>query len=438
MSRRRSLRTRAGPFDRGRWCGIFPVFGIYSVRERRETVKGIRALVFLCLWGAVHVPAEEFRFLYATGDKYRILSTVDESVSLNEMHSHTATILNKIAVEVTEAKNDGGNLSCTFQTSEEARGGSREVFSWGKTYDSVFFRDALGRYTIAPEYFMPIVRDVPIFPERPLSPGDTWSAQGEEVHDFSVSLGISEAVRFPITVNYQYTGTEEREGKTYHVITISYDVSHRLRYNRKPTAVMYPVLIEGFSRQKLLWDGERGRPQAYEEEFSFAFELSTGDSVEYTGTAHSDIIESTPMVKKTMVEDIRKALEELGVPDTEVHEDDLGITLTLDNIQFPPDSAVLIQAEKEKLDRIGGILAKYPDRDILVSGHTALAGTREGRQRLSEERASAVGAYLMETGVRARERIVYRGLGAEMPVADNSTEEGRRKNRRVEITILEN
>jgi outer membrane protein OmpA-like peptidoglycan-associated protein len=401
-------------------------------------MKRLALFFFFCFAEVCLVRAEEFRFQYAKGDKYRILSTVNERVYVNKTLSHTAEILNKIAVEVTEAENGRGKLSCVFQTSEEAHNGGKEVFSWGKTYESVFFRDALGRYTIGKEYFMPIVRDVPVFPERPLSLGDSWNAPGEEAHDFSSSLGIPEAVRFPINVSYRYAGTEERGGETYQVITISYDVFHRPRYDAPPAAVMYPVLIAGSSRQKLFWDSRRGRPQAYEEEFSFVFELSTGDSIEYAGNAHSDIIESTPMSKESMILDIRKALEELGVPDTEVHEDDLGITLTLENIQFPPDSALLVKAERDKLDRIGEILARYPERDILVSGHTALAGSRAGRQKLSEDRAASVGAYLIQTGVRTKDRMVYRGLGADVPVADNSTEEGRGKNRRVEITILEN
>ena len=104
-------------------------------------------------------------------------------------------------------------------------------------------------------------------------------------------------------------------------------------------------------------------------------------------------------------------------------------------ISFGPSEA---GSEKDKLDRIGAILKRYSDRDILVTGHTALAGSPGGRQTLSEDRAAAVGSYLISAGVRSKERMVYRGFGAEVPVADNATEEGRRKNRRVEITILEN
>ncbi|MDR2098093.1 MAG: OmpA family protein, partial [Spirochaetaceae bacterium] len=56
----------------------------------------------------------------------------------------------------------------------------------------------------------------------------------------------------------------------------------------------------------------------------------------------------------------------------------------------------------------------------------------------SQERAAAVAAYLIENGVRTPGHIMVRGYGSENPVADNSTNAGRKKNRRVEIIILEN
>jgi outer membrane protein OmpA-like peptidoglycan-associated protein len=401
---------------------------------RKAAVRWFWLFVFFALQGALY--AEDFRYRYAAGDTYRILSTVDETVYINETLSHQAKILNRIAVEVTGVENGAGRHSCSFRTSEEARG-SHKVFSWGKTYDSVFFRDELGRYTIGDEYFMPIVRNVPVFPGTDVSAGYSWRALGEEVHDFRMSFNIQEAVRFPIDVGYTYVGTETREGREYHVITVAYNVRHRPRFQSVP-AGLYPVLISGYSRQKLFWDAQRGRVQAYEEEFDFLFEMSSGDSVEYKGAARAEIIDSTPMQKESMVEEIKDALDDLGVPDTEVRQDEFGVTLTLENIQFPPDSSVLIPLEKEKLDRIGEILNKYPDRDILITGHTALAGTAEGRKKLSEDRAAAVGSYFIEKGIRGSERMVFRGLGADVPAADNSSAEGRNKNRRVEITILEN
>ena len=399
---------------------------------RRFLFAGVFALCGAALF------AETFQYRYFPGEKYRILSTVREDVFINDRPSHKAEILNRITVEVGEVKDGAGFLSCTFQTSEESRSAAG-LFSWGQTYDSKFWQDSSGVCTIDDAYFMPIVRNVPLFPKKDLFPGETWTSRGEEVHDFRASFGLKEAVRFPIDVAYRYSGKETKDGRDYEVVLLSYNVFHRPRFKNRPDrGALFPVRISGESRQKLYWDTVRGRAYAYEEEFDFIFDLSDGKSIEYRGSAEAKVVESSLMEKDLVAKDIKKDLQDLAVKDTHVKIDSLGVTLTLENIQFPPDSADLVPEEKVKLDRIAEILKKYPDRDILITGHTALAGTEGGRQKLSEDRAASVGTYLLEKGVRTRDRMSFRGLGATVPVADNADDAGRQKNRRVEITILEN
>jgi outer membrane protein OmpA-like peptidoglycan-associated protein len=194
----------------------------------------------------------------------------------------------------------------------------------------------------------------------------------------------------------------------------------------------------GYSDQQLFWDPEHGEIAAYTEKFKFIFVLSDGAVVEYHGDAKADQFEAERMDKDRVNAEVQGQIDALHIPDTTVETTDSGVTISLSNIQFLPDSATLVPAELEKLKKIGDILKRYPDRDLLVAGHTALAGTPEGRQRLSEERAKTVGDFLLKSGVRSQDRIVTRGFGAEKPVADNASEEGMSKNRRVEITILEN
>ena len=136
--------------------------------------------------------------------------------------------------------------------------------------------------------------------------------------------------------------------------------------------------------------------------------------------------------------EIADSIDTESIADANVRSDEEGVTISFENIQFAPDSAELLPGEIQKVEWLAEILSRYPDRDILITGHTALAGTEAGRQTLSEERAETVGRLLIEMGARTRERIVYRGMGAREPIADNDTETGRRRNRRVEITILEN
>jgi outer membrane protein OmpA-like peptidoglycan-associated protein len=194
----------------------------------------------------------------------------------------------------------------------------------------------------------------------------------------------------------------------------------------------------GSSDQKVYWDRVLGQSVAYKENFRMIFELSNGHIVEYRGTATAEVLEAEPMDREKVAGDISKEIQKMQIPDTSVRVVDEGVTISLENIQFQPDSAVPLPGEIEKLKKIGQILQQYPDRDIVVSGHTAMAGTEAGRKELSLERARMIADYLIQNGIRNPQQVIIRGYGAEKPLADNSTEEGRKKNRRVEITILEN
>jgi len=401
----------------------------------------LQALKFLLILEMflVIVPlrAEQFRFFYVKGNKFRILSVVQEDVYVDRRLTHQAEILNRIAVTITEVTADGtGRHDATFQTSERTTGvAGWGSFSWSREYRSVFDRDPLGRYTIGKEYYMPVVRDVPLFPDRDLAPGDTWSAPGEEVHDFRDSFGIVEPYRIPFVAHYTYVGTQPYQGKDYPTFTVRYTIF----YEGPPVrGTLYPLRIMGSSDQTVYWSKEQGQPAAYRETFRIVIELSNGQTVEYRGTARADLYEAEPMNREQVAQDIQKALSGEKIENTSVRVSEEGVVISLENIQFEAESAVLLPSEQQKLRRIAQILQKYPDRDLLIAGHTALAGTAQGRQRLSEERARAVANFLLTLGVRRPEQVITRGYGAERPIADNSTEAGRSKNRRVEIILLEN
>ena len=142
------------------------------------------------------------------------------------------------------------------------------------------------------------------------------------------------------------------------------------------------------------------------------------------------------MSKDEMTENIGKDLQ--GMEGVTVEKTAEGVSLTLENIQFKPDSAELLPSELEKLEKISAILNKYPGRDIMIVGHAAKLGDESWLQTLSEMRAASVAEYFIEHGVRGKAQIVTKGMGSRQPAGDNSSEEGRKKNRRVEIIILEN
>ena len=390
-------------------------------------------LILLAVFFIQPLFSEIFRYRYEEGELYRIISEVSGDVYFNNVHSFSSRTLNKIAVEVRKTDNEKGLMHGLFQTSEKGTG-RYSTYSLSNEDESLYWRDAAGKYDIEEKYYMPGVRNVPLFPDRDLKPGDTWSGTGMEVHDFRRDFGMKEPYTFPITVSYQYLGKDET-GK-YDLIKVSYNVYHKT--DRYYSSQMYPLRVSGRSDQLIKWDNKNGRPFSYFEEFSMIFDLSTGDYVEYTGRAQAEVVESVRLDREKVREDIESDLESSGIKDVRVESVDEGVKLVIEDIQFLPDSSVLVDEELEKIRKIAEILKKTAGRDILVTGHTALAGTEEGRQKLSVERAGAVADYLLKLGAKEEKEIMIQGKGASEPVADNSTEEGMRRNRRVEITILEN
>jgi len=86
------------------------------------------------------------------------------------------------------------------------------------------------------------------------------------------------------------------------------------------------------------------------------------------------------------------------------------------------------------LGRVADVLNEYPDRRVIVEGHTDSVGAETYNETLSRSRAESVAQSLRADGVSTT-RIETRGLGESAPVADNGTSAGRQQNRRVEIVL---
>ncbi len=134
--------------------------------------------------------------------------------------------------------------------------------------------------------------------------------------------------------------------------------------------------------------------------------------------------------------EIQEKIETQFIENVNVVPDNEGITITLESIQFNPDSHEILPAELNELNKIVDILKNYPATNILIVGHTAYYGTTISLQELSERRAEAVRNYLLSFDIWKNEQITWKGMGPFQPISDNDTEEGRQRNRRVEIKIL--
>ena len=101
-------------------------------------------------------------------------------------------------------------------------------------------------------------------------------------------------------------------------------------------------------------------------------------------------------------------------------------------ITFDIGKATIKEQSLPEINRFYDLMKQNPDLKFEVQGHTDNTGTVAGNQKLSEQRAQAIVAKLVEMGIAAN-RLTAKGMGQSAPLADNSTDEGRAKNRRVEF-----
>lgn len=127
-----------------------------------------------------------------------------------------------------------------------------------------------------------------------------------------------------------------------------------------------------------------------------------------------------------------------NIPGATVERVGEGIDVTFaSGILFPFNSTEILPAGRANLQELANSLQKYATSDVLIVGHTDSVGTETYNMDLSQRRADAASSYLRSLGVSSA-RIRTSGRGETEPVQSNDTEEGRQRNRRVEVAIYAN
>ena len=112
-------------------------------------------------------------------------------------------------------------------------------------------------------------------------------------------------------------------------------------------------------------------------------------------------------------------------------------TIRLQNVEFDTGKASLRPVSFPVLDEVGGILQQYPTLQIEIGGHTDNRGTDAANQRLSQARADSVRAYMRERfPLIPATQLTAKGYGEGSPIAPNTSEVGRARNRRVEFKVM--
>ena len=136
--------------------------------------------------------------------------------------------------------------------------------------------------------------------------------------------------------------------------------------------------------------------------------------------------EAAANLRAQLLEQFNRILETRDTP--------RGLVVNMGDVLFDFGKYDLRPEAREKLAKLSGIILGHPGLELAVEGHTDNVGSEELNQKLSENRAETVRAYLIQQGL-AEASVTSRGFGETSPVADNSTSEGRQRNRRVEIVV---
>jgi OOP family OmpA-OmpF porin len=187
-----------------------------------------------------------------------------------------------------------------------------------------------------------------------------------------------------------------------------------------PVAMMYDELYDETLRQEV--EALKGRVTNVETAVSDLKKDSDGDGV-------SDQFDKCPSTPAGTVVDGSGC--PIKFPETAAATTTEGAA-AYSNIMFDFDSSVLRTTSYSVLDAVSADMRATTSKTVEVDGYASSEGTAAHNMRLSKDRASSVKTYLVNSGVEAK-RIKVKGMGETNPIADNSTEEGRVANRRVEF-----
>ncbi|MDH4261630.1 MAG: OmpA family protein [Spirochaetia bacterium] len=350
-------------------------------------------------------------------------------------------ILNTIGID----QQNGYLVEGSFHSQVNYNQNQSDLYQEEDSQESSFYIQPRGTFIVPPGNYMPNVRNIPVFPlekdpnfkKNELKDGDTWVFPGFEI------MRVDEIEQVPLNVKYEYRGsrkiTNKGAVKILHKILYNIEFNHKFKKTLKPDN---PKQMFGYVSAKLLWDEKAGIPYYTTEDYNLVIMYNNGVSHEFK------IVSKTNYYKKEKLdqlkkEEIRKNLEyklaQLPEINVSVESTNKGISVQIPDILFDTNSSQLSSESIAALQNIGKILNPFlKDHQLLIKGHTDNVGNIKFNEELSKNRAYSVARYLIKNLKIPLESLSYEGAGSKFPVSDNDSASGRKKNRRVEIILLDN
>ena len=323
----------------------------------------------------------------------------------------------------------------------------------------------------------PTLRGFPSFPAEPVSVGDKWTARFTRAVD---PKNTGKPALLPLISEFVYRGEETYKDIPVRRISAKYATRYRggasaksaLPFTEDTGTHEVDILIHALTGRTVLIRDRLDETFRYPDNSTIRFKGFTITFAEGSlGAERGSVIAklkgkeekpgtpetkplSTPLASEKQPETVQAVPEPTRVPEEPfelapagnggdgtslgitVEETDAGVKLTVKDLRFAPDSEQLLPEERERLEVLARSLKSVSNRTFLVEGHTAAVGKSAGELDLSKRRAKRIVDELVARGISA-DRFLYKGWGGTKPIASNADDDGRARNRRVEITILD-
>lgn len=396
---------------------------------------GKALFLFIFLTGTSLLFSQEgIYFSLIPGEKYRIIERSDYRMKVNGTYKGHIYNENRGILQAVPQKDGSYSVSGNYYVFEElTHDGSRSTRKVNEINSSSYTLYSSGQMIIDRKETYPLLRSFPNYTADHLKKGNSWLSWSEKVvvRDDSVTV-------FPVYCEYIYEGSGKYNGEDTFNIRAKYAVRYNL--GDDPDGDERLKNISGTHDVTIIVSAVTGEAILIRDNMKELHTYTDGGSLEKTGfilTFFKGVrgLEQAQLAGE-LEDDLKLKLGQDILDDVDIRESDEGLVLSLNKLHFVPDQAVLLKEDVPLLDTIAVYLKSIEGRTFLIKGHTADVGTKESQFQLSIERAEAIAGELVKRGI-PEDRLLYMGLGGTRPAASNDTEEGRAKNRRVEIVIME-
>ncbi len=404
---------------------------------------------------------EKIQLKYSASKNYVLVERTDLRCYENKKYIGLLSRELRSFIYPEKTEDDFTFYSGDFYVWQETRRNNQEVKNGiHDSIESKFKISSDGIFEIIEDNGFPSFRNFPSYTKNELTQGDTWLANAERVVDPKNQQIFT---KLPMYVEYKYLRNDVYHGEKVFVLSAKWATRYGDKYiDENGDSSLKSA--NGNHNATILISQTNGRSLLIKDIVDENFIYNSGEILSFKGTISlfteyppsynsEEILENfTKIIKsenkisdKNLTKENYNNEQSLAKTDTfenlennnlNVEKTNIGLRLTIKNLQFKPNSSELVFGEEKHLDSICEVLKTLQNQMFLVEGHTARIGNKSNEEKLSLERAHTIANEMTKRGINAQ-NIICKGSGGKKPIADNSTEEGRALNRRVEITILE-